>query len=224
MEYVRASVHDGCDGMAARRVSHLIRQEIVRVFVFQKPRQAARHCRSAALGDIVLEIVPEHCYDFYDGNVYCRGRHGILIANARASCRLIVQASEIEESSQSTVALENGSANGDGHVHDCDHGSWQMLAEHRMNPFYAQPRVRSSLEPAQQPPAPACITTWPYTRNLFLRRARSLAVLWQGNYLSKILVLVVDISSYNAVAVIKEGIGIVSISWRWGKMGREIWC
>jgi hypothetical protein len=172
---------------------------------------------------MVLESVPERGYDCEDGNVYARGRHGILIANARASCRSIVPASEIEESSQSTVALENGSANGDGHVHDCDHGSWQMLAEHRMNPFYAQPRVRSSLKPAQRPPAPACISSGPCTRDRFLRRAGSLAILWQSNCSSKMLVLFVDVSSYNVVAVVKEGNGNVSISWRWERWG-ESWC
>ena len=103
---------------------------------------------------MVLESVPEHGYGCDDGNVYARGRHGILIANARVSCRSIVPASESEESSQNTVAPENGSANGDDHVHDCGHVLWQMLAEHRMKPFYAHPRVRSSLKLAQRPPAP----------------------------------------------------------------------
>lgn len=66
---------------------------------------------------------------------------------------------------------------------------------------------------------PACISSGPCTRNLFLRRAGSLAVLWQSNCSSKMLVLVVDGSSYNVVAVVKEGNGNVSVSWRWGKMG-----
>ena len=171
---------------------------------------------------MVLESVPEHGYGCDDGNVYARGRHGILIANARVSCRSIVPASESEESSQNTVAPENGSANGDDHVHDCGHVLWQMLAEHRMKPFYAHPRVRSSLKLAQRPPTPACISSGPCSRNLFLRRAGSLAILWHSNCSSKLLVLVVDGSSYNVVAVVREGIVNVSISWRWGKMGRGL--
>jgi hypothetical protein len=171
---------------------------------------------------MVLESVPEHGYGCDDGNVYARGRHGILIANARVSCRSIVPASESEESSQNTVAPENGSANGDDHVHDCGHVLWQMLAEHRMKPFYAHPRVRSSLKLAQRPPTPACISSGPCSRNLFLRRAGSLAILWHSNCSSKMLVLVVDGSSYNVVAVVRERIVNVSISWRWGKMGRGL--
>jgi hypothetical protein len=171
----------------------------------------------------VLESVPEHGYGCDDGNVYARGRHGILIANARASCRSIVPVSVIEESSQNTVALENGSANGDDHVHDCGHVLWQMLAEHRMKPFYAHPRVRSSLKLAQRSPTPACISSGPCSRNLFLRRAGSLSILWHSNCSSKMLVLVVYGSSCIVVAFVRGGLSMCryrGAGERWG----EGWC
>lgn len=102
------------------------------------------------------EIVPEHGCDCAGANadVYARVRDVTRIESVRASCRLIVRASVISESWQSIGALESGSGSAGGHGCGCGRGSWQMLAEHRMKPFQAQIRVRSSLEDRARPSLP----------------------------------------------------------------------
>jgi hypothetical protein len=109
------------------------------------------------------ERVPERGYDYDDANVYDPTRDVILIANVHADCRSTVRTSEIEGSSQSIGVPESGSANVGGHAHGCGRGSWQMLAEHRMKPFYAEPQIQSSFGARATTSSPRiCIVTVVY--------------------------------------------------------------
>jgi hypothetical protein len=154
-------------------VTYPITQERFRVpdvfVVFQRRRQAVYHCCSVEWGGMVMESAPGHgCGYDGDANVYARGRHGTLIENAHAGCHSIVRASTLEGSWQSIVAPESGSVNEGGHAHDCGRWSWQMLAEHRMKSFYAQQRVRSSVEARARSSSPRmCIVTAVYLQSPF---------------------------------------------------------
>lgn len=75
-----------------------------------------------------------HGCGYVDANEYVHARDVILKVNASANFRSIFQTSTISGCWQSIGALESGSANGDGHEHDCGRGSWPILAEHRMKP------------------------------------------------------------------------------------------
>jgi hypothetical protein len=167
----RANVHDGCDMKGVRMATLPIIRGRVRVFdafVFRRPQWAVNHCCSAEWGDMAKESVPEHGYESGDANVYARGRHGTLIENAHAGCYSIVRALTLEGSWLSIVAPESGSVNGGGHAHDCGRWSWQMQAEHRMKPFYAQQPVRLSLEARARSSSPRmCIVTAVYSQSPF---------------------------------------------------------
>lgn len=117
---------------------------------------------------MAMQSVPGHGYGCDGVNVYARVRYVTPIEIAHANCRSTVRASEIEGSWPSIVALESGSASGDGHARDCGRVSWQMLAEHRMKPFSAQQRVWSSFEARTTISNPRmCIVTALRSQSLF---------------------------------------------------------
>jgi hypothetical protein len=191
------------------------RVRVFDAFVFRRPQWAVNHCCSAEWGDMAKESVPEHGYESGDANVYARGRHGTLIENAHAGCYSIVRALTLEGSWLSIVAPESGSVNGGGHAHDCGRWSWQMQAEHRMKPFYAQQPVRLSLEARARSSSPRmCIVTAVYSQSPFSPSCKLGCLMGKDTGARR------SSSSYNVVAVVKMRIGNVSISWRWGKMGR----
>jgi len=151
LRYDRENVHDGGDVMGLHMVTLATARERVHesdMVAFRRRQQAVCQYCSAEWGDMGKESVPEHDYGYDDANVCARAQVVILIASGHVNCCSTVRTSEIEGRWQSAGDPESGSGsvNADGHARDCGHGRWQMLAEHRMKPFYAQQQVWASYE------------------------------------------------------------------------------
>jgi len=162
--------------MGVRIVTAWERAHMFDMSVFRK--QAECHCCSEELADKALEIVLSDGCDC-DVNESDRGVRGhdrvaILIENVYVSCQSISRALVTSVYSQSIVVPESGSANGDGHAHDCAHGSWQTLAEHRMKPYSGISVYDRALKLARRPPPPTYVSSILWAGNLFSGRSNLL--------------------------------------------------